>query len=67
MRWARHVACTGKRRVGYRVYGFMWGSLRERDNLETIDIVGRITLRWVFKKWDGETWSGLIWLRVGHL
>ena len=24
----------------------------------------RITLKWVFKKWDG-VWTGLIWLRVG--
>jgi len=22
-------------------------------------------LQWVFKKWDGEVWTGLIWLTTG--
>ena len=26
---------------------------------------GRIILRWIFRKWDGEAWTGLIWLRIG--
>jgi len=26
---------------------------------------GRIILRWIFGKWDGGAWSGLIWLRIG--
>jgi hypothetical protein len=24
-----------------------------------------IILKWIFKNWDGETWAGLIWLRIG--
>jgi hypothetical protein len=28
-------------------------------------IVGRKIFKWVFKKWDGGTWTGLIWLRIG--
>jgi len=32
---------------------------------------GRIILRWIFRKWDVEVWTGLSWLRiatvVGHL
>jgi hypothetical protein len=24
-----------------------------------------IILKWVFKKWDGEARTGLIWLRIG--
>jgi hypothetical protein len=24
-----------------------------------------IILKRIFKKWDGETWTGLIWLRFG--
>jgi hypothetical protein len=31
--------------------GFWWGNLRERDNLEEPDIVGRVILRWIFRKW----------------
>jgi hypothetical protein len=26
---------------------------------------GRIILKLIFKKWDRETWTGLIWLRIG--
>jgi hypothetical protein len=26
---------------------------------------GRIILRWIFRKWDGGAWTGLIWLRKG--
>jgi hypothetical protein len=24
-----------------------------------------ITLKWIFKRWDEEAWTGLIWLRIG--
>jgi hypothetical protein len=24
-----------------------------------------MVLKWIFKTWDGETWAGLIWLRIG--
>jgi len=62
MRWAEHVACMGQRRGVYRVW---WRSLRERDNLEDPGFDGRIILRWLFRKWDVEAWSGFIWLRIG--
>ena len=26
---------------------------------------GRIILRWIFRKWDVETRTGSIWLRIG--
>jgi len=45
--------------------GFWWGNLRERDHLGDPGKDGRITLRWVFRKWDEGAWIGLIWLRIG--
>jgi hypothetical protein len=62
MRWARHVACTWKRRSAYRTLG---GNLRGIDYVEYLGVEGRIILRWIFGKWNGEAWTGLIWLRIG--
>jgi len=28
-------------------------------------IVGRIILKWVFKKWYRRSWTGLLWFRIG--
>jgi hypothetical protein len=33
---------------------FWWGNLGERDHLEDPRVDGRIILRWIFRKWDGE-------------
>ena len=45
--------------------GFWWGDLVERDYLEDVGIDGITILKWIFRKWDRETWTGLLWLRVG--
>jgi hypothetical protein len=46
---------------------FRWGDLWEIDHLENLSLGGRIILKWVFKKWDEGTWTGLIWFRVGQV
>ena len=39
--------------------------MRARHHLEHPGVDGRIMLKWVFKKRDGELWTGLIWHRIG--
>jgi len=41
------------------------GKLRERDHLGDPDLDRKIILRWIFRKWDVGSWTGLIWLRIG--
>jgi len=38
--------------------GFWWGNLRERDHMGETGVDGRIILRWIFRKWDVELWTG---------
>jgi hypothetical protein len=44
--------------------GFWWGNLMERQHIEDPGVDERIS-RWIFKKWEGGVWTGLIWLRIG--
>jgi hypothetical protein len=62
MRWAGmwHIWERGE------LYTVFWlGNVRERENLEDVDIWGRIILKLMLKKWDGEAWTGLFRLRRG--
>jgi hypothetical protein len=52
----------GERRGAYRV---MVGKLEGRDHLEDPGVDGRIILRWIFRKLDVSSWTGLICLRIG--
>ena len=46
--------------------GFWWGNLSEGDHLEDLGVDGGgVMLRFIFRKWDGGTWTGLIWPRIG--
>jgi len=45
--------------------GFCWGDLKERHHLKDVSVDERIILKWIFKKWVGESRTELIWLRSG--
>jgi hypothetical protein len=55
-----HIWETGE--VHTRIW---WGDVRERDHLEDLGL-NRIILKWTFKKWDREAWTGFIWLGIGY-
>ena len=41
------------------------GKPEGRNHFEDQDVDGRIMLKWIFEKWDGGTWTGSMWLRIG--
>jgi len=41
------------------------GETGGRDHLEDPSLDGRIILRWIFRKYDIEVWTGSSWLRIG--
>jgi hypothetical protein len=51
MRWAVYVAIWER---GKLYIGFWWGNLRERDHMTDLGVDGRVILKWILKKWDGE-------------
>jgi len=57
MRWAGHVALIGERRI---VYGVLVGKPRRKRYLEDPGLDGMRILKWIFRKWEGGAWTGLI-------
>jgi hypothetical protein len=42
--------------------GFWCGNLRDKDNLDDPGVNGRMILKLIFRKWDGES---IDWIRIG--
>jgi hypothetical protein len=62
MWWEEHVTHMGDKRGRYKV--FVWGH-EGRNHLEDLGVDGMIILKWISKKWDGESWTGLLLLSLG--
>jgi len=57
-----------ERRGAHRI---LVGTTESKSSLKDLGVDGKIILKWIFKKWDGATWTGLMWLSTrtggGHL
>ena len=56
-----YVARMGARRGSHRV---LVGKPEGRRPLGTPRQDGRIIIKGIFSKWDGRSWTGLIWLKM---
>jgi hypothetical protein len=51
-----HKTCT---------QGFCWETLMEGDRVKELGVDKRIILKWIMKRLNGESWTGLIWFTRG--
>jgi hypothetical protein len=52
----------GERRSAFMV---LVGRPEKRRPLGNLGIGGRMILKSIFKTWEAEAWTGLIWCRIG--
>jgi hypothetical protein len=61
MKWAEHVARTGRRGV---YIGYRWEKQKERDRWKDQGVGGWIILKWILERQDGMVWITLTRLRI---
>jgi len=44
--------------------GFWWGDPKERSHLQDLGLDRTIILKWIFKNWDGKSWTEIFWLMI---
>jgi hypothetical protein len=59
------AALKRRQREKRYTYGVLVGKPEGKNRLEDKDTDGKIILNWIFKKEDGRTYAGIIWLRIG--
>jgi len=62
MRWEGHVERMGERTGVYRI---LVGKHEGKRPLRRPCVDGRIIIKWIFRKWNVEVWTGPSWLRIG--
>jgi hypothetical protein len=62
----RHV-CGAGWGGGEVTASFCWRKVKEMDYLEDLGIIGTMILKWILKKYDVNSWIGLVWLKMGTL
>jgi hypothetical protein len=59
------IVCStyGEKRIVYRI--LVGKPEGERDHYEDLDVGGRIILKWVYERWNGMVYIGLMLFRIG--
>jgi len=49
----------GGQRGAYRIFGEVTRGKKKPSEDSGVD--GTMEIKWIFKKWNGEQWTGLMW------